>query len=197
MKIKERLNYTKSDTIWEEQGRLTEVSIHLTQTGRLLTIPTPKRPYQTYIAGPLFTILQRRMLEEIAALVASKGVIPYIPHIQANEINFSGSGRKVTVFKLDVKGIDTSDFLIMWADYSIEPDPGTVWEQARAYTLNKPVIALREDFRNLSRRSGELIEESTMNLMIEESVDFVANNLGELEKAVEEIIHHLDKRSYG
>lgn len=190
--FKGRFNFTKAPTIWEEQGKPKEVVINLTETGRVLKIPTPKRPYQTYTAGPLFTINQRKMIEEIATIAASKGVIPYIPHVQSEELALAGPKRKETVFKLDIKGVDTSDFLTMWADYSIEPDPGTVWEQARAYTLNKPVIALREDFRNICRRipTGE----STMNLMIEQSVDFVATNLDELGKAIEEVIQYLDEK---
>ena len=190
----ERLNFTKAPALWEEQGEPREVIIHLTETGRTLKIPTPKKPYQTYTAGPLFTILQRKMIEEIATVMASKGVVPYIPHIQSKEVTVIGSKWKDAVFRLDVRGIDTSDFLTMWADYSVEPDPGTVWEQARAYTLNKPVIVLREDYRSLSRRRDEVMDTSIMNLMIEESIDLVATNLDELEKAVDEVIKYLDKK---
>jgi nucleoside 2-deoxyribosyltransferase len=155
---------------------------------------TPRKPYQAYIAGPLFTSLQRKMIEEIASIVASKRVIPYIPHIHSNEVAQTGSKWKENIFQLDVRGLDTSDFLIMWADYGFEPDPGTVWEQSRAYALKKPVIALREDHRNWSRHTGDFEEKSVMNLMMEESVDIMARNLSELEKAIEEVVQHLDKK---
>lgn len=170
------------------------MSIHLPETCKTLKIPTPKRPYQTYTAGPLFTTLQRKMVEEIASLAASKSVVPYIPHVHSSEVALTGSKWKEAIFRMDVKGIDTSDFLIMWADYGFEPDPGTVWEQGRAYALNKPIIALREDFRNWSRRRGKVVEESVMNLMMEQSVDIVARNLDELGRAIEEVIQYLDKK---
>lgn len=188
------MNFTKFPTLWEEQDKPKEVVIHLPETGRILKIPTPKRPYQAYTAGPLFTTIQRKMIEEIASLAASKGILPYIPHIHSSEVILAEAKWKEAVFRMDVKGIDTSDFLIMWADYGFEPDPRTVWEQARAYTLNKPIIALREDFRNLSRHRGEVVEESAMNLMMEQSVDIVARNLDELEKAIGEVIRYLDKK---
>lgn len=193
MITKKRLNYTKAPSLWEEQGKPKEIAIHLPETDRTLRISTPKRPYQAYTAGPLFTPLQRKMIEKIATIVASKGVIPYIPHIQSKEASFTGSKRRETIFQLNVKGVDTSDFLVMWADYGVEPDPGTVWEQARAYTLNKPVIALREDFRNLCSKWGESSRGNEMNLMMEQSVDDVAKNLDDLENAVEKLVKHLDK----
>ncbi|MDQ1280573.1 MAG: hypothetical protein QG670_1836 [Thermoproteota archaeon] len=181
-----------SPTLWEEQNKPLETIIHLSEMVKTIKIATPKKPYQAYIAGPLFTSLQRKMIEEIASVVASKGVIPYIPHIHSKENAPSGMEWKRSVFQSDVKGLDTSDFLIMWADYGFEPDPGTVWEQSRAYTLEKPVIALREDHRNWSRHSGDFEEKSVMNLMIEESIDIMTRNISELEKAIEETILNLE-----
>ncbi|MHA2407545.1 MAG: nucleoside 2-deoxyribosyltransferase [Candidatus Ranarchaeia archaeon] len=186
------MNYTKAPTLWEEQGNPEEIIIYLPETNRTLTISTPTRPYQCYTAGPLFTTLHRKMIEDIAFIAAAKRVIPYIPHVQSKDTPI-GPHRMEEVFQLDVKGVDTSDFLIMWADYGLEPDPGTVWEQARAYILNKPIIVLREEFRNICTRQQQGLRESEMNLMMEQSVDIVVKSLQDVEEAIEEVIQYLEE----
>jgi len=133
------------------------------------------------------------MIEDIAFQAASQGVVPYIPHVQSKDVPM-GPHWMETVFRLDVKGVDTSDFLIMWADYGLEPDPGTVWEQARAYCLNKPIIVLREDNRNICTGRQQSLREREMNLMMDQSVDIVIKSLKNLAKAIEGVIQHIEDK---
>ena len=97
-----------------------------------------------YIAGALFTLGERRDLEEVALLCEQAGWETYLPHRDGGILQPDRSNA-AELFKADVDALDRCDAVV--AVLQAQVDSGTAWEMGYAFRSGKQVLVLCEDFR--------------------------------------------------
>jgi nucleoside 2-deoxyribosyltransferase len=108
-----------------------------------------------YIAGPLFSIQDRRLLEELAEHLESKGVVVYLPHRDGGDLGTvafptQGDGLRESLFSEDLRHVKQADFVVSLLDGQ-DSDSGTCVEIGIAYAAGIPIFGLRTD---LERRGS-------------------------------------------
>lgn len=107
-----------------------------------------------YLAGPLFTIHERRINRELAAAV--EATCPAVRVILPQDIKHDDRYNDQKMFGLIFKGcidaIDESRCVLAWFD-GPDADSGTSFEAGYAYAKGIPVVGIRTDFR-LSQERG-------------------------------------------
>ena len=115
-----------------------------------------------YFAGPLFTIQDRRYLEEISELVEAAGAKTFLPH-RDNQDNARNrtpdtSRKKLrSIFKKDIQGVEKADAIITFLD-GVPVDAGTAIELGYAYSRSKSILGIKSDFRVLGNFDNQLID---------------------------------------
>ena len=101
-----------------------------------------------YLAGPLFTIAERRfnreLAREIAAALPSCEVI--LPQVRAAQFVEDSKIDFDAVVRDCIEQIDRTDLVVAILDGS-DSDSGTSWECGYAYARDKPIIGVRTDLR--------------------------------------------------
>jgi len=115
------------------------------------------------MAGPLFTVSERRWNKELALELRRFGHEIFLP--QESESNESEVFDSKKIFKADVEGIDWSDVVLAWIE-GPDPDSGTCWELGYARGKNKITIAYTTDLRFQGADNGRY----DLNLMLTQSV---------------------------
>ncbi|MCC2111550.1 MAG: nucleoside 2-deoxyribosyltransferase [Hyphomicrobiales bacterium] len=94
-----------------------------------------------YLAGPLFTLAERRFNAELAQGLRTAGHEVLVPQ------EFETAEKSAReIFIDDVAAIDRADVVVANMDGS-DPDSGTAWECGYAFGKGKPYIVFRTDFR--------------------------------------------------
>ncbi|MEK6940784.1 MAG: nucleoside 2-deoxyribosyltransferase [Nanoarchaeota archaeon] len=112
-----------------------------------------------YIAGPLFSEIERTLLEEVNRVCKDLGFDTFLPHRDAGLIS-KGTDEKI-IFKKDKAGIDTCQMIIAILSGN-DIDSGTAWELGYAFSKNIKCIGLVTDSRL-----------TTLNPMISQSAKLV------------------------
>ena len=109
-------------------------------------VAAPRR--QIYLAGPLFTIYERRMNRQLAAAIEERlpEIRVLLPQDFKHDDRFNDQRAFGYIFKGCVDAIDTSHALVAWLD-GPDSDSGTSFEVGYAYAKGIPVIGVRTDFR--------------------------------------------------
>lgn len=94
-----------------------------------------------YLAGPLFTAAERDFNDTLARRLRDLGHSVWLP--QENEPR---DKTPEAIFHKDVEGLDWAEAVVACMD-GPDPDSGTAWECGYAFSLQKPIIAYRTDFR--------------------------------------------------
>jgi len=119
----------------------------------------PPRSQRIYLAGPLFTINERRINRQLAASLQL--LLPetefLLPQDFKHDDRYNDARLFGMLFKGCIDGIDRSSLVIAWLDGS-DADSGTCFEVGYAYAKGIPVIGVRTDFR--------LNQERGVNLML-------------------------------
>lgn len=130
--------------------------------------------HNIYVAGPLYTPEERKLLEKIDRLCRKIGFDTYLPHRDAGLfIRGKGSER---FFREDVKKLGRADMIVAVLN-GADIDSGTCWEIGYAYREKKPIIGYLDSTRIYE-------PEQQLNLMIYNSLDSLVHNMKNLEKTL-------------
>ena len=119
---------------------------------------------RVYLAGPLFTLAERRFMAWLRDLAGEiSGVEAVWPGdlFPAGELAGLGEAAKHHIFKGCVAALESCDLIVAVLD-GPAVDDGTAWEVGYAYARGLPAWGLRTDFRN----AGDT-DRSLVNCMIE------------------------------
>lgn len=130
-----------------------------------------------YIAGPLFTVGERTILERIDEVCKKHSNKTYLPHRDGGI--FNRIGGSVDLFRKDVSELLDAAIVIAVLNGN-DVDSGTSWEIGYAFALDKRIIGFVEDSRIFS-------EEGQINLMILNSLDSICHNFKELDGVIASI----------
>ena len=135
-----------------------------------------------YLAGPLFTIAERHFNAALAARLRELGYTVFLPQ-EEEPREFTAQA----IFEMDVSGIDRSRVVVAIFD-GPDPDSGTCWECGYAYAKDKPIVAVRTDFR----KAGDA-DFAPYNLMLSESSSHSVH-VSSLECGLETVVQEIDQR---
>jgi nucleoside 2-deoxyribosyltransferase len=99
---------------------------HLRRRGAI-----PPWPPVIYVAGPLFTPGERRLVESVAATCARAGFRSFVPHRDAGLFG-PRRGRAARLFQADLAGLAVARCLVAVLN-GPEVAPGTAWEVGYLY----------------------------------------------------------------
>ena len=151
-------------------------------------------PLHIYLAGPLFSVGERAILDDLAARLRARGHDVFVPHEQFTDQIVELDAA--TVFRVDVEGVRRANVLLAWLDGPMVDD-GTACEIgifSELIASDDPrylgIVGLATDLRILRRRGtpGDGI-----NLFVAGAV--TAN--GELTWSVTEAVDAVDRLAAG
>uniref|UniRef100_I2Q6D8 Nucleoside 2-deoxyribosyltransferase n=1 Tax=Desulfovibrio sp. U5L TaxID=596152 RepID=I2Q6D8_9BACT len=119
---------------------------------------------RVYLAGPLFTLAERRFMAHLRDLAgALPGVAAAWPgdFFADHDLAALGAGAKEHIFAGCVAGLLASDLVVAVLD-GPQVDDGTAWEVGYAYARGIPAWGLRTDFRVAGDTAHSLV-----NCMVE------------------------------
>lgn len=102
-----------------------------------MTSPNIKR---IYLAGPLFSMAERRFNLELCTHLEMLGYEVFLPQ---RDVVATEPGA---IFLGDFNGLTSSEAVVAIAD-GPDQDSGTAWECGFAYGVRMPVVLVRTDFR--------------------------------------------------
>jgi nucleoside 2-deoxyribosyltransferase len=127
--------------------------------------PSSKAPAETngqrqriYLAGPLFTIHERRVNREVAAAIEKElpGSEVLLPQDFKHDGRYNDERAFGAIFQGCLRGVDSSVCVVAVLD-GPDSDSGTCFEAGYAYAKGIPVIGVRTDFRDNQERGVNLM----------------------------------------
>jgi nucleoside 2-deoxyribosyltransferase len=117
------------------------------------------RPLRVYLAGPLFTLQERRLNRELARELQRQlpGLSVLLPQDFKHDDRYNDGRAFGIIFRNCVEAIDSCQCVIAWLD-GADADSGTSFEAGYAFAKGIPVVGVRTDFR--------LNQERGVNLML-------------------------------
>src|SRR5438876_855780 len=117
-----------------------------------------KAPLRIYLAGPLFTINERRTNRDLARALeaALPGATVLLPQDFKHDGRYNDSRDFGAIFKGCIDGVDEAHAVVAWLD-GPDGDSGTCFEVGYAYARGKPVIGVRTDFRANQERGVNIM----------------------------------------
>ncbi|HET7011429.1 MAG TPA: deoxynucleoside kinase [Anaerolineales bacterium] len=144
---------------------------------------------RVYLAGPLFSLAERRFNVELNTLVKNIGFDTYFPQEDAGLIsNMVESGMDVheardAIFRRNRDNIGTSDILIFILDGRV-PDEGASIEAGIGYALGKECIGLKTDFRACEPGGNNLMIDGVLDYRIAENLEQLCRMLGDARRSI-------------
>ena len=117
--------------------------------------------YRVYLAAPLFSEAERTYNASLSDLLREHLFDVYLPQETGDDTDTRRQAEQVRIFSKNKEALDNADIVVAVID-GADADSGTAWEMGYAFARQKPVIAIRTDFR----RTGT---HEQVNLMLEES----------------------------
>jgi nucleoside 2-deoxyribosyltransferase len=136
---------------------------------------------RVYLAGPLFTMAERRFMAQLRDLV---GALPGVDALWPadlfvdDDLAAMGDGAKTHIFCGCTTGLGGCDLVAAVLD-GPQVDDGTAWEIGYAYARGIPVWGLRTDFRVAGDTPHSLV-----NCMIECSCQRIFRDVDALIEAL-------------
>jgi nucleoside 2-deoxyribosyltransferase len=126
-----------------------------------------KSGIRVYLAGPLFTIHERRVNRELAAALEKhlSGSIVLLPQDFKYDDRYNDERAFGMIFKGCVDGVDSADCVVACLD-GADSDSGTSFEVGYAYAKKIPVIGVRTDFRDNQERGVNLMLSRACNAFV-------------------------------
>lgn len=147
---------------------------------------------QIYIAGPLFTLAERRFNEELAEAIASSGSAVRVMLPQREVLDLVGKPEfSKLAFRRCLDGVDACDAVVAVID-GADADSGTCVEIGYAMAKGKRVVGVRTDFRGS--------EDHGVNLMVANACSHVVVRSSaevRLESLAAEIVSWIDAGQAG
>lgn len=141
-----------------------------------------------YLAGPLFTLAERRFNQELGLAIQelANDIVVILPQDETGKM--SGLPDFVEkAFRFCLQSVDECDAVVGILD-GADADSGTCVELGYAYARGKPIIGLRTDFRLSEDRGLNLIVANICNRLILKSS--LSSNVGDTAR---EIVNNLLK----
>ncbi len=124
------------------------------------------KSFRIYLAGPLFTLAERRLNIELARELTKQ--IPraeiILPQTRAAQFVTDGKMDFENVVRDCIDSIETADAIVAILD-GADSDSGTSWECGYAYARSKPIVGVRTDLRSS--------EDGGLNAMLQRTCDHV------------------------
>jgi len=139
--------------------------------------------YRIYLAAPLFSKAERTYNTILSDLLKQHLFEVFLPQEAGDDTDTRVNAEQVRIFSKNKDDLDRADIVVAVID-GADADSGTAWEMGYAYAHNKPVIAIRTDFRRVGMHEQ-------VNLMLEVSSKVVSSTMGLLESVNSPLI---DKR---
>jgi nucleoside 2-deoxyribosyltransferase/predicted secreted protein len=117
--------------------------------------------YRVYLAAPLFSEAERSYNTMLADLLRQHAFEVYVPQDTGDDSHSRDLTEHGRMFRSHVEALDKADAVVAVID-GADADSGTAWEMGYAAAKNKPVFALRTDFRRVGTHEH-------VNLMLEQS----------------------------
>lgn len=140
--------------------------------------------FQIYLAAPLFSQAERIYNATLADLMTQHLFEVFLPQDAGDDIETRTKNDQEQIFSRNINDLDRADIVVAVID-GADADSGTAWEMGYAFAHNKPVIAIRTDFR----RAGT---NERVNLMLEETSMVVTGNSKLLESLKSPLISKSD-----
>jgi nucleoside 2-deoxyribosyltransferase len=121
--------------------------------------------YRVYLAAPLFSEAERSYNAALAALLREHLFDVHVPQETGDDTDQRDLPEHARIYEQNKKALDEADLVVAVID-GADADSGTAWEMGYARGLNKPVFALRTDFRRVGLHEH-------VNLMLEQSATLV------------------------
>jgi len=146
------------------------------------------RKVKVYIAGPLFTLAERRFNEEFARLLAEENEAFAIILPQADDAAVApGPDFNRQIYERCMAALDAADVVVAILD-GPDADSGTCIEMGYAKAQGKPVLGVRTDFRESQDRGlNIMVAGICTRLVVRSSVDVaLADLVHEIAKVLNE-----------
>jgi len=134
-----------------------------------------------YLAGPLFTKAEQEFNSKLDEILRMLGYIVFLPQDECKGLDDS-----IDIFEKCLAGLDISNVVVAILDGS-DADSGTCWEVGYAYAKNKPVFAIRTDFR----QSGDTFG---FNAMLFHSSSYICTGSNYLKRLKESLKTYSDQK---
>jgi nucleoside 2-deoxyribosyltransferase len=129
--------------------------------------------YRIYLAAPLFSEAERTYNATLSDLLKQHLFEVFLPQEAGDDTDTRMKREQTRIFSKNKDDLDRADIVVAVID-GADADSGTAWEMGYAYAHNKPVIAVRTDFRRIGKNEQ-------VNLMLEESSKIVSSTIELLE----------------
>lgn len=130
-----------------------------------------EKKHNVYIAAPFFNPDQITRVALVETLLEKHGLTYFSPRKQSSIGPISDDSVRKAAFKMNIDGIEESDFLIAITDGK---DMGTIFEAGHAYALRIPIIYI----------AFTIGKDGMFNLMLAESGRAACRTVEELESAI-------------
>ncbi len=140
--------------------------------------------YRIYLAAPLFSTAERTYNATLSDLLEQHLFEVFLPQEAGDDTDTRMKREQARIFSKNKDDLDRADIVVAVID-GADADSGTAWEMGYAYAHNKPVIAVRTDFRRVGTHEQ-------VNLMLEESSKVVSNTIELLESVNSPLIGKRD-----
>jgi len=124
--------------------------------------------YHVYLACPLFSDGERRYNAYLGDILRKNFFSVYLPQEFDDTAKGRGDNREQVIYEKNLYELKKADIVVGVIDGS-DVDSGTAWEMGYAFACGKRIIALRTDFRKLSRNER-------VNLMLEMEAEIVTSS---------------------
>ena len=138
-----------------------------------------------YLAGPLFSLSEKRFNKELANELEKKikNCFIVLPQEFSNHHSGGTEEEKLNkIFKLCMTQIEESDIIIAILE-GPDVDSGTCIELGYAYSKKKPIVGIRTDFRSSEDNGVNLMVSKVCSKIIRdmktESIEKLANEVKE------------------
>lgn len=140
---------------------------------------------KVYLAGPLFTQAERQWNLALANALTERGFEMLVPQIMAEQyISAHGGFDPDALFRLAADGVKKANVVLAVLD-GADPDSGTSFECAIAWSHGIPVVGLRTDFR----KGGDGI--GNVNLMLSASCRELVHLDALLHHSIQDVVERL------
>ena len=109
-----------------------------------------------YVASPLFTAEEKKVINEVAAVLHRAGYETYLPmeHAVSDAWSYTNEEWARKMFILDKEAIDECDG-VLCIYYGMNSDSGTAWEVGYAYGKEKQVVIFH--YYDIEQEIGSLM----------------------------------------
>lgn len=140
---------------------------------------------RVYLAGPLFTQAERQWNLALATGLSQNGLEMVVPQVLAeHHISAHGGFEPAALFRLAADSVKSADVVVAILD-GPDPDSGTSFECAIAWSHGIPVIGLRTDFR----KGGDGV--GNVNLMLSASCSEVVYVDALIHTTIQDVVDRL------